>query len=245
MHANLPESRAKRGSPTPLNGSCGERQMQPRYHRETRKPIVRTRADFIRVHSRNSRLLSCSRFCVKSFRCGTIDARQPQRTTQVIGSWTGTCHFQPATIFLMRLVRINKDVAVTVFCSSFRDHDFLVPAMLSADWIRLYRKYQVLVDAGIFPMNPRGIGIVARERTNSMDLAHHPLPRLYLLQVNQRSGPAFSAGIFLKAPASEMVRARYHTGPDRLGHPDPIDKVADVCGQAHKISRGDTHPLRI
>ena len=55
----------------------------------------------------------------------------------------------------MGAVGIDENVAIAVTFCGARDRDLLVPAVLSADRIGLYRKDQVLVDTGVLPMNAR------------------------------------------------------------------------------------------
>jgi hypothetical protein len=60
---------------------------------------------------------------------------------------------QPAAVFFVGFISVYEDVAIAVFGSRFAHRDFLVPAVLSADRIGLDGKRQVLVYAGIFPVN--------------------------------------------------------------------------------------------
>jgi len=82
---------------------------------------------------------------------GPITPRQPKRAAQVFGAGCRTGHFEPTFINLMGLVRIDKDIAVTVLWSYSFDPHLLMPAVLPTDEIRLDRKNKVLMDTAIFP----------------------------------------------------------------------------------------------
>ena len=87
-------------------------------------------------------------------------------------------------IFEVRLVCIDEDVAVAISIDSTGNRHLLVPAVLSAHWVRLDGKNQVLMNTCILPVNAGRVGVSACERTHAMYLAHHPLARFDLLQLH-------------------------------------------------------------
>src|SRR5580692_3033694 len=92
---------------------------------------------------------------IKGFRSGSIDSNHPQGTAQLAGAGRGASHFQPAPIFFVGLIGIHKNIPVTILSASLRHRDFLMPTMLTANWIGLHGEGQVLMHARILPMNTR------------------------------------------------------------------------------------------
>src|SRR5713226_1154497 len=165
---------------------------------------------------------------VISLGCRFIRAREPERATEIARPRRGPRHFQPALVDLARFVRVDKNIAVTIFGADVFHCDFLVPAMLAAHRIGLDREGKILMDARVFPENPLGIGVAALERLNAVYLAHHPFSLPGLLQIHERRGPPFTADILFEPPAAEVVRASDDTGPDSFGDPDLVHEVTDL-----------------
>src|SRR6202453_3235584 len=144
---------------------------------------------------------------IEGFRSRPVDPNHPQGTTQLAGDGNRATHLQPAEIFFVGLIGVDENVPITILCAGFAHRNFLMPAVLSADWIGLNGEGQVLGRPCIFPMDTRRIRIVALEGLNAVDRPHHPLSRLNLLQIDQRCRPAFTTKIFFQTPASEGMRA--------------------------------------
>ena len=98
------------------------------------------------------------------------------------------------------------------------------------------------MDAGFLPPHPPGVLVGALERPDAVDLAHHPLPGLHLLQLHQGGGKAAAAGLLLQAPAPQVVRARHHPGPDPLGDPHPVHEVPDLGVDLEQVAGGRLQP---
>src|ERR1039457_3054186 len=94
-----------------------------------------------------------------------------------------------------------------------------MPAVLPADGVGLHRKYQVLMHARIFPPYPLRVGILALERLDTVNLAHHPFSRRPLLEIDQCRRPSLTPGVLLEAPTPEMMRACDHSRPNSFRHP--------------------------
>src|SRR5579875_357785 len=182
---------------------------------------------------------------MKRFARWPIDAGQPQRPAQAAGTRRGPGHRDPTAIDFVRLVGIDKNVAVAIVRSGARDRYLLMPAMLAADRIRLHRESEILVHAGVVPPDPLGVGVGARERLDAPPLTHQPSPGLDLVQIDQRRRPSLAAAIRLESPASEMMRACEHARPDALGHPCLVDEIANLGSHSQQIAGRDTEPPRI
>ena len=92
---------------------------------------------------------------VKSFGRGPIDANHPQWSPKIVGAGRGAGHLQPAAILFVSPIGVDENVAIAILGGSFAHRNFLMPAMLPANRIRLNGEGQVLMHAGIFPMNAR------------------------------------------------------------------------------------------
>src|SRR5579862_7282137 len=114
----------------------------------------------------------------------------------------------------MRSIGVDENVAITIFRTGPTHCDFLMPAVLSADRVGLNGEGQVLMHACILPVHAGGIGIVAFERLNAVDLPHHPLAGLNFFQIDKSGGPTLAARIFLQTPASQMMRTGNHSRTD-------------------------------
>src|SRR5438093_1004430 len=152
---------------------------------------------------------------------------QPERATEVARSRRGPREPEPLAVDLEGPVGVDDDVPVAIVRARLRDRHLLVPTVLAAHGIGLHREGQVLVDARVLPPDPRGVGIVARERSHALELAHPPLPALDLLELDERGGPPLATRRAMKPPAPQVVRARDHTRVNRLRHPGAIDEVTD------------------
>ena len=98
------------------------------------------------------------------------------------------------------------------------------------------------MDARVLPPDPRGVRIVARERSHALELAHPPLPALDLLELDERGGPPLATRRAMKPPAPQVVRARDHARVNRLRHPGAIDEVTDRRRDPEELARRDAEP---
>src|SRR5271154_4394005 len=149
---------------------------------------------------------------IKGFGGGPVHANHPQGAPEVSRAGSGATHLQPAPILFVCLIGVHENVSVAILRARFAYRNFLMPAVLSANRVRLDRESQILMYARVFPMDTRGIGIAALEGLNAMDLPHHPFSGLDLLQIDQRCRPAFAAKVFFEAPASKVMGARDDAG---------------------------------
>ena len=92
---------------------------------------------------------------VKGFRGRSIYSNHPQWPSEVAGTGSRAAHLQPAPIFFVRPVGVYENIGIAIPSARFGHSDFLMPAMLTADWVWLDRKGQVLMHACIFPLNTR------------------------------------------------------------------------------------------
>lgn len=120
------------------------------------------------------KILRCVPFEIIRLRCGLVRSRQPQRTAQIVRARAGAGFEQPLLVYLVCFVRVDEHVPIFVFGAWFADANFLVPAVLAADVVGLYRKRQVLMNTGVFPENSFRVGIVALERLDTVYRPHHP-----------------------------------------------------------------------
>src|ERR1700690_37111 len=74
---------------------------------------------------------------VKGFRRGPIHPNHPQRPSQIPRTGSRATHLQPAPIFFVRPVGVHENIAVAILRTRLGHGDFLVPAVLSTDWVRL------------------------------------------------------------------------------------------------------------
>ena len=65
------------------------------------------------------------------------------------------------------------------------------------------------------------------------------------LQIDERGRPALAAGVLGQPPAPEVMRAGHHARPDGLGHPHPVDEVADAGGDLQEVAGADAEPRRV
>src|SRR5262249_15841261 len=112
--------------------------------------------------------------------------------------------------------------------TGFGNANLLMPAVLATDVIGLHRKGEVLMYPAVFPEDSLRIGVIAFERLDSVNVAHHPLTRLDLFQIDQSGGPAFATGIFLQPPTAEMMRAGDDSGFDPFRDPHFVHEVTDL-----------------
>src|ERR1700676_566370 len=105
---------------------------------------------------------------VKSFGGGPIDANHPQRSAEVVWAGRSASHLQPSAIFFVSPIGVDENVAIAILHASFAHRNFLMPAMLPANRVRLNREGQVLMYAGILPVNPRRIGVTTFEGLNAV-----------------------------------------------------------------------------
>src|SRR5215469_3212356 len=78
-----------------------------------------------------------------------------------------------------------------------------------------------------------------------MNLAHHPLSRPDLSQVNQCSGPPFTTSLLLQSPASQVVGAGDNAGSDCLGDPDLVDEIANRGLHLYQVAGFHAEPVGI
>src|SRR5947209_19740408 len=83
------------------------------------------------------------------------------------------------------------------------------------------------------------------ERLHAMHLAHSSPAGIDLFQVDQGRGPAFAAGIFLKPPSSEMVRAGDYSGTDCFRNPDFVQEISNRRLDLYKVACSDLEPLSV
>src|SRR5438552_10608341 len=131
--------------------------------------------------------------------------RQPQRAAQVAGAGRRTREREPLAVDLEGLRGVDEDVAVAIVRTGLGHGHLLVPAVLTADGIGLHRERQVLVHARFLPPDPLRVGIVALERSDAVHLAHPPLTRRVLTQVDERRAPALATEALVKAPAADVM----------------------------------------
>jgi hypothetical protein len=67
--------------------------------------------------------------------------------------------------------------------------NLLMPAVLTAHRVRLYREYKILMNSRVLPPDALGIRIATDKRTDSAYLAHFPLARPHFFQVYESSCP--------------------------------------------------------
>src|SRR5690606_30102775 len=82
-----------------------------------------------------------------------IGPRQPQWTAQIVWPRCRAGFQQPLFIDFVGFVGVDENVAVLVTGAGFCDADLLMPAVLAADEVRLYRKRQILMHAAVLPKN--------------------------------------------------------------------------------------------
>ncbi len=146
------------------------------------------------------------RLQVEHGRVRTVHPNQPERPAQSARAGRGACELYPSAVLFVGLIGIDEDVAIAIVRTGRRHGYLLVPAVLSADRVRLHRKHKVLVHTCILPVNARRIRILTGKWPDPMNLPHHPLPGSNLLQVDQSARPALVPNIFLQAPAPETAR---------------------------------------
>src|SRR5439155_1388069 len=145
---------------------------------------------------------------------------------------------EPTPVDLVRLVRVDADVPVTVFRQGARDPDLLVPAMTAAHGIGLDGKRQVLMHAGLRPPDPARVGIGGVVRLDPAQLRQLP-PTSLLLDIHEGGREAARPFPFREAPPAEVMRARDDTRADPLRHPDPIHEMADLRLDPDETARRD------
>src|SRR2546428_10144375 len=89
---------------------------------------------------------------------------EPQRASEATRAGGRARHRQPLFVDLVRLRRVDEDVAVSIVGPGFLERDALVPAVHAAHGIGLYGEGEILVDADFAPPDARAVGIVALER---------------------------------------------------------------------------------
>ena len=112
---------------------------------------------------------------------GPHGAREPERTTQAIGTRRGARLLEPLRVDLKGFVRIHKDVAVAVFRSSTLHTHLLMPAVHATHRIWMHREGEVLVHASVFPPYPVGIRVDVVAGLNTLHLPSTPLLWAHLL----------------------------------------------------------------
>ena len=110
------------------------------------------------------------------FQIGAERAEPPVRSPETIRRYLtcGAGHRQPFPVHFVRTPGIDKNVTVPVVRSCALQTHFLMPAVHTADRIRLNGEGQILMNTSIFPPDAFGIGVSARIRFDPMHLAHLP-----------------------------------------------------------------------
>ena len=116
--------------------------------------------------------------------------------------------------------------------------DALVPAVHSADGVRLDRESQVLVHADIAPPDALAVGVVAGEGARAVDLSH-PVGARFARDRHERRRVARTARLFLQAPASQVMRHAEHAGTDAFRSPTLASRNNDPRPQLHEIAGPD------
>src|SRR5262245_49942594 len=136
----------------------------------------------------------------------------------------------------MRGFCIHLDVSVSIVGPCTFEPDPLMPAMHTADRVRLNRKRQILVDPDLAPPDPLAVGIVAGEGTGPV-LLPHPVacacagPRRrarFPRDGDERARAAPTADLVLQPPASEVMRHAEHARANAFGHPRARDERPDA-----------------
>src|SRR5947199_435171 len=159
---------------------------------------------------------------------GLVGAREPEGPAQVPGARRGPGQGEPAAVDLVGAVRVDHHVAVAIVRTRSLGADLLVPAVLAAHGVWLDWEREVLVDAGVLPVDPLGVGVLAREGPDAVAGPEPPLPGAERLQIDEGGRPPIAPGLLGEAPAAEVVGAGNHAGADRLRHPDLVHERADL-----------------
>src|SRR5262249_3992045 len=133
-----------------------------------------------------------------------VSAGQPEGPAESPGTRGGPRHVEPAPVHLVRLVRVDQDVAVAVVHPGPLDPHLLLPAVLAAERVRVGGEGQGRRGKGRFwgppasPQKPRaesGSSLGNGRTPGIVRIRHCPAPagRRSTSAVDQRSPPVSSA----------------------------------------------------
>src|SRR4030095_2741523 len=114
-------------------------------------------------------------------------------------------HRKPFFIDRKGFFRVDEDVAVSILRMRFFDRYLLMPAVHSADWIRMHRKGDVLMYTAIRPKNARRVGIVAFVGADSLYNAHFPFARFNFVDGHLIRRPPVAFCVLVTPPAADVM----------------------------------------
>src|SRR5271170_7840817 len=140
----------------------------------------------------------------------------------------GAGELHPALVDLAGPGGVDGNVAVAVAGFGGADVHGLVPAVHAGNGIGMHGKGEVLVDSGVGPPDPGGVGVLGVVGPDVTSGVHGPAC-LAVLQVD-RGHHAARADVLMagELPAAHVMRASDHAGPDTLGDPGLGHEVADL-----------------
>src|SRR5262249_53423973 len=138
----------------------------------------------------------------------------------------GTRPLEPAPVDLVRLPGVDGDVAVLVARLRLPHAHGLVPAVHAGHGVGMDGEDEVLVDAGVGPPDPPGVGIGRVVGSDPGAAAQRPAAPVVFERDGRHQLPL---SLLARLPAAHVVAARDDARADALGHPRLDDEMADLA----------------